>query len=395
MYVSDLALTDFRSYSQVVLSLEEGITALVGSNGQGKTNVIESLGYLATFSSHRVAGDQALVRAGAERAVVAAKIVRDTRPRVLELEIVSGKANRGRINRSPVQRVRELLGHLRTVLFAPEDLALVKGDPDGRRRFLDDLLIQRDPKVAAVRSDYDRVIRQRNALLKSAGAARRSGGGGDLRTLDVWDEKAAAGGAALVSARVRAIRDLREHVARAYDNVSGGAGPAVIGYRSSLVEHSPDQAQPATDDGDAEAELTDTTLVQARLVEAMSRLRTREIERGVSLVGPHRDDLTLAIGGLPAKGYASHGESWSLALALRLACYELLRTEDTFEADGEPVLILDDVFAELDTGRRSRLAGMVAGAQQVLITAAVAGDIPEELAGARVDVADGTLTRVR
>src|SRR5699024_3131804 len=185
------------------------------SNGQGKTNLIEAVGYLATFSSHRVAGDQALVRQGAERAVVAAKVRRDGRPRVLELEIVSGKANRGRINRSPVPRVRELLGHLRTVLFAPEDLALVKGDPDGRRRFLDDLLIQRDAKLAAARTDYDRVIRQRNALLKSAGAARRAGAGPDLRTLDVWDEKAAAGGAALVAARVRTIRELRPHVAAA------------------------------------------------------------------------------------------------------------------------------------------------------------------------------------
>lgn len=391
MYVSDLALTDFRSYTQAVLSLQEGPTALVGANGQGKTNVIEALAYLATFSSHRVAGDQALVRHGAERAVVAAKVQRDGRARVLELEIVAGRANRGRINRSPVPRVRELLGNLRTVMFAPEDLALVKGDPEGRRRFLDELLIQRDPKLAGVRSEYDRVIRQRNALLKSAGAARRARGGPDLRTLDVWDEKAATGGAALIAARVGTIRDLRPHVRSAYDEVSGGGGPARIGYRSSLLE----SAGEAGAEAEEEAELTDTATVASRLVEAMARLRDREIDRGVSLVGPHRDDMTLAIGELPARGYASHGESWSLALALRLASYELLRTEDSFADDTEPVLILDDVFAELDTGRRTRLAQMAGKAQQVLITAAVADDIPEQLQGARVDVADGTLTRVR
>lgn len=390
MYVSDLALTDFRSYHHVVVSLEPGVTALVGANGQGKTNLVEAIAYLATFSSHRVAGDQALVRHGAERAVVAAKVMRADRPRVLELEIVSGKANRARINRSPVTRARELLGHLRTVLFAPEDLALVKGDPDGRRRFLDDLLIQREAKLAAVRSDYDRIIRQRNALLKSAGAARRGSGGGDLRTLDVWDEKAAAAGAELIAARVRTVQDLRPHVRTAYDEIADGKDPALIGYRSSLLEHAG-----TADDDEAQAALTDVPLVQARLVEAMARLRGREIERGVSLVGPHRDDLVLALGELPARGYASHGESWSFALALRLASYELLRTEDTFEADGEPVLILDDVFAELDSGRRARLAQMVSSAQQVLITAAVAGDVPEELQGARIDVADGTATRVR
>lgn len=390
MYVSNLALTDFRSYHHVVVSLEPGVTALVGANGQGKTNLVEAIAYLATFSSHRVAGDQALVRHGAERAVVAAKVMRADRPRVLELEIVSGKANRARINRSPVTRARELLGHLRTVLFAPEDLALVKGDPDGRRRFLDDLLIQREAKLAAVRSDYDRIIRQRNALLKSAGAARRGSGGGDLRTLDVWDEKAAAAGAELIAARVRTVQDLRSHVRTAYDEIADGKDPALIGYRSSLLEHAG-----TADDDEAQAALTDVPLVQARLVEAMARLRGREIERGVSLVGPHRDDLVLALGELPARGYASHGESWSFALALRLASYELLRTEDTFEADGEPVLILDDVFAELDSGRRARLAQMVSSAQQVLITAAVAGDVPEELQGARIDVADGTATRVR
>lgn len=394
MYVSDLALTDFRSYTHAVLSLEPGVTALVGDNGQGKTNVVEALGYLATFSSHRVAGDQALVRAGAPRAVVAAKVVRAGRPRVLELEIVAGKANRARLNRTPTTRARELLGHLRTVLFAPEDLALVKGDPDGRRRFLDDLLVLRDPRLASVRSDYDRVLRQRNALLKSAAGTRRGGAAPDLRTLDVWDEKIAAVGAQLLSARVRLIRDLRPHVQTGYERVSSGQGPAEVSYRATVIEHGAEDA-PVAAHHEAEADLTDPALVQAQLVASMASLRQKEIERGVSLVGPHRDDLVLSLAQLPAKGYASHGESWSMALALRLASYELLRADDDFDGDGEPVLILDDVFAELDVRRRERLAEMVSAAEQVLITAAVAGDVPEALAGARVDVADGELTRVR
>lgn len=401
MYVSDLALTDFRSYREVVLSLEPGITALVGPNGQGKTNLVEALGYLATFSSHRVATDAALVRQGAHRAVIQARVVRDDRAKVLELEVVAGKANRARLNRSPLPRARDLLGNLRTVLFAPEDLALVKGDPDGRRRFLDELLVLLSPRLAAVRADYDRVIKQRNALLKSAASARRGGSGGDLRTLDVWDEKAAAAGSQLVAARVRVVRDLRPHVENAYERLSSGQSAATLAYRTS-VERTTNgggttEDGGAPDDGEASREdaHTNAHLVEARLLEAMSRLRTKEIDRGVSLVGPHRDELDLALGGLPAKGYASHGESWSLALALRLASYELLRSETEWDADGEPVLILDDVFAELDTRRRDRLAEVVSGAQQVLITAAVAQDIPSQLEGARVDVMGGEVTRVR
>ena len=401
MYVSDLALTDFRSYREVVLSLEPGITALVGPNGQGKTNLVEALGYLATFSSHRVATDAALVRQGAHRAVIQARVVRDDRAKVLELEVVAGQANRARLNRSPLPRARDLLGNLRTVLFAPEDLALVKGDPDGRRRFLDELLVLLSPRLAAVRADYDRVIKQRNALLKSAASARRGGSGGDLRTLDVWDEKAAAAGSQLVAARVRVVRDLRPHVENAYERLSSGQSAATLAYRTS-VERTTNgggttEDGGAPDDGEASREdaHTNAHLVEARLLEAMSRLRTKEIDRGVSLVGPHRDELDLALGGLPAKGYASHGESWSLALALRLASYELLRSETEWDADGEPVLILDDVFAELDTRRRDRLAEVVSGAQQVLITAAVAQDIPSQLEGARVDVMGGEVTRVR
>ncbi len=393
MYVSDLALTDFRSYRDVVVTFAPGVNALVGPNGQGKTNLVEALGYLATFASHRVGGDAALVRQGASRAVVRCRVVRGDRPAVVELEIVAGRANRARLNRAPVGRTRDVLGIVRTVLFAPEDLALVKGDPDGRRRFLDDLAVMLTPRLASVRADYDRVLRQRSALLKSAGGAGR-GGGGSLRTLDVWDGHLAAAGAQVLAARLALVEALHPHVATAYERVSAGQGEARIAYRASVEE-----AQPGADGAPSSpgALSADVRVLEAQLLEAMSRMRGKEIERGVCLVGPHRDDLVLTLRELPAKGYASHGESWSLALALRLASYDLLRADTSGEwsGDGEPVLVLDDVFAELDVRRRECLAGIVAGAQQVLITAAAVEDVPAALEGARFDVMDGGVTRVR
>ena len=404
MYVSDLALTDFRSYRDVVVTFAPGVNALVGPNGQGKTNLVEALGYLATFASHRVGGDAALVRQGATRAVVRCRVVRGDRPAVVELEIVAGRANRARLNRAPVGRTRDVLGIVRTVLFAPEDLALVKGDPDGRRRFLDDLVVMLTPRLASVRADYDRVLRQRSALLKSAGGAGR-GGGGSLRTLDVWDGHLAAAGAQVLAARLALVEALRPHVATAYERVSAGQGEARIVYRASVEEARPGAERateaepgPGVDGASSSGALSaDVRVLEAQLLEAMSRMRSKEIERGVCLVGPHRDDLVLTIGDLPAKGYASHGESWSLALALRLASYDLLRADTTGEwsGDGEPVLVLDDVFAELDVRRRECLAGIVAGAQQVLITAAAVEDVPAALEGARFDVLDGGVTRVR
>jgi len=381
VHVSHLSLADFRSYAAVELPLEAGVTALVGPNGQGKTNLVEAVAYLASLSSHRVASDAPLVRLGAGRAIVRGAVVRGGRTALVEVEIVPGAANRARINRSPVPRAREVLGMLRAVLFAPEDLALVKGDPDGRRRFLDDLLVSRAPRFAGVRSDYDRVLRQRTALLKSAGATIKAGRG-DVRTLDVWDSHLATVGAELLAARLRLVADLGPHVAKAYESVSQGQGEAVLAYRAGLGD-------------DVAHDLADREVLRARLLEAMSKVRNQELERGVSLVGPHRDDLVLSLGPFPAKGYASHGESWSLALALRLASYELLRADAGPDGDGEPVLILDDVFAELDAGRRDRLAALVAGAEQVLLTAAVPQDVPEGLEGARVDVVDGQVRRVR
>ncbi|RAY14936.1 DNA replication/repair protein RecF [Actinomadura craniellae] len=374
MHVAHLSLADFRSYASAEIALDPGVSTFVGPNGQGKTNLVEAVGYVATHGSHRVATDAPLVRQGAARAVVRAGVVRDERRALLELEINPGRANRARLNRSPVPKPRELLGILRTVLFAPEDLILVKGDPGERRRFMDELLTARAPRFAGVRSDYDRVLKQRNALLKSAAAHRRKPGAEMLATLDVWDSHLARTGAELLAARLELVTALAPLVAKAYTALAPG-GVADLEYRNSL---------------DAPELSTDRGLLAAALQEGLARSRKSELERGVSLVGPHRDELLLRLGELPARGYASHGESWSFALALRLAAFELLR------ADGDdPVLILDDVFAELDTGRRTRLAELVAPAEQVLVTAAVPADVPETLTGAAYDVAEGEVHRVR
>jgi DNA replication and repair protein RecF len=376
VYVAHLSLTDFRSWAGAELTLEPGVTALVGPNGQGKTNLVEALGYLATLGSHRVASDAPLVRLGTERAVVRGNVVRDERTTLVELEITPGRANRARINRSPISRPRDVLGVLRTVLFAPEDLSLVKGDPSERRRFLDELLVARAPRFAGVRQDYDRVLKQRNALLKSAGAGIRAGRG-DVRTLDVWDAHLADAGAELLAARLELVDALRPLVDKAYEAVASAGtsqGPAAVDYRASLG-----------DDADL---VPDRTALAAALTAAMQERRRAELERGISLVGPHRDDLVLRLGPHPAKGYASHGESWSYALALRLASYDLLRSDG-----GEPVLVLDDVFAELDAGRRRRLAAIAAAAEQVFVTAAVPEDVPGELRGVRFDVNAGEVRR--
>ncbi|MEP6462477.1 MAG: DNA replication/repair protein RecF [Frankiaceae bacterium] len=359
MYLRALSLADFRSYTALDLSLDPGVVVLHGPNGQGKTNLIEAIGYLAHQDSHRAGTTAPLVRAGAERAVLRTAVVRDGREALIELELTPGRASRARINRSPVPRAREALGLLRSVLFAPEDLALVKGDPAERRRYLDDLLVARAPRYAGVRADYDRVVKQRATLLKSAGTAgRMARRGGDLGTLDVWDGHLARYGSELLAARLDLLEALRPLVDKAYAAVAGPGAGTELGYRCTAL---PDSAA-----GSSREELA------AGLLAEMARQRTAEIERGVCLVGPHRDDLILSLGALPARGYASQGESWSLALALRLASYDLLRSDG-----GEPVLLLDDVFAELDATRRSRLAELVGAAEQVIVTAAVLSDVPE------------------
>ena len=383
MYVRHLAVSDFRSWRGVDVAFEPGPSVLVGSNGQGKTNLIEALGYLATLGSHRVPTDAPLIRRGAERAVVQAALVSDGRELRVEVEITPGRANRAKLNGSPLPRAREVLGALRSVLFAPEDLAIVRGDPSERRRFLDELAVARAPRVAGVRADYERVLKQRAALLKSAGAARRAGGT-DLRTLDVWDGHLAEHGAALLAARLDALRELAPHAAAAYGQVAPLSAELRLRYATALAETVPELA-----DGAIPAE----SVLAAALLAEIARMRPAELERGVNLVGPHRDDVELSLGELPVRGYASHGESWSTALALRLGSFELLRAD--FGAGAEPVLVLDDVFAELDTDRREQLALVAGKAEQVLVTAAVASDVPEPLQGARYDVHDGEVRRVR
>jgi DNA replication and repair protein RecF len=374
MHVTHLSLADFRSYARVEVPLDPGVTAFVGPNGQGKTNLVEAVGYLATLGSHRVSSDAPLVRMGADRAVIRAQVRQGERQQLVELELNPGKANRARINRSSQVRPRDVLGIVRTVLFAPEDLALVKGDPGERRRFLDELITARAPRMAGVRSDYERVLKQRNTLLKTAALARRHGGRSmDLSTLDVWDQHLARVGAELLAQRQDLVAAVQPLADKAYEQLAPGGGPVGLDYKPSspgIVGHGREE-------------------LYEQLTAALIEARKQEIERGVTLVGPHRDDLVLKLGQLPAKGYASHGESWSYALALRLASYDLLRAEGN-----EPVLILDDVFAELDARRRERLAELVAPGEQVLVTAAVDDDVPGVLTGTRFAVSDGTVERV-
>ena len=400
MHLRHLSVVDFRSYTSAELPLEPGVTTLVGLNGQGKTNLVEAIGYLASLSSHRVATDAPLVRFGATQAVIRGAVVRDGRETMVELEIAPGRANRARLNRSPLTRPRDVLGSLRTVLFAPEDLALVKGDPADRRRFLDELLVARQPRWAGVRADYDRILRQRGALLKSAAPVLRRGGrraarpahveGVDtaseresaLHTLDVWDSHLAQVGSQLLYARLRLLRDLGPYLGKAYEEVSAGQSDTRVAYRSSLREETAGRI--------AAGEVPEVGELHDEVLASLAEVRGAEVERGVCLVGPHRDDVVLSLGDLPAKGYASHGESWSFALGLKLAAFQLLR----HDLGDDPVLVLDDVFAELDTGRRERLAAMVADCEQVLVTAAVPADVPDTLMGRRYAVTLGSVTEV-
>lgn len=366
MWVKELRLTDFRSYPSVLLELSEGITTFVGRNGQGKTNLVEAIGYAATLSSHRVSTDAPLVRTGADRAIIGLNVVLPDRECVIEIEINPGKANRARMNRAPATKARDVLGIVQSVLFAPEDLALVKGDPAERRRFIDELLIQRAPRMAGVKADYERTLKQRNALLKSAGGARRSAPDHLSSTLDVWDEQAATTGAELTAARIALVAELSERVTHAYEDIAGSAAGATISYSSAIQENT---ASTSRDEW------------RGWLLDAFRQKRREELDRGITLVGPQRDDLAMWVNSHPAKGFASHGESWSFALALRLASLAVLREDGV-----EPILILDDVFAELDTQRRTHLIQQVLQSPQVLITAAVPEDIPSALGGNRVPV---------
>ena len=378
MFVTELSLADFRNYREASLELTSGVTVFVGANGQGKTNLVEAIEYLSTMSSHRVSATVPLIRAGADAAIVRAKVqasVDDPRLISLELEIANGRSNVARLNRSPLSRPRDLIGALRTVVFSPVDLAIVRGDPSDRRGWLDSLVTTRWPRMAGVRQDLDRVLKQRNALLKAmAGRSMVPSGGDEEVTLSVWNDQLASIGAELLHARLDTLADVLPHAQRAYETIAPVNNQISASYKTVL-----DLAGVA-DAGDVR------DVLRRRLLSAMERLRKDEIGRGVTLVGPQRDDVELSIGPLPAKGYASHGESWSLALALRLGGFTLVRDDGV-----EPVLVLDDVFAELDVSRRDRLAGAIADAEQVLITAAVGADVPDFPAERRFTVDAGTV----
>nr|WP_223205417.1 DNA replication/repair protein RecF [Gordonia jinghuaiqii] len=369
MFVRELHLRDFRSWQAVDLDLTPGPTVFTGRNGFGKTNLLEAMFYIATLRSHRVSSDAPLVHSGSASALVTATVENDGRELTAELRINAEGANKASINRSPARRPRDLLGILRTVLFAPEDLSLVRGDPSDRRRFIDELVAQRGPRWVAARADYDRVLRQRSALLKTAAAALRRGGDqadSVISTLDVWDEQLADLGGQVTAARLGVLAELEPHFTGSYASIAPHSRPATLRYRPA---------------GGAEiVEVTSEAITEV-LAARLSALRDKEIERGMCLVGPHRDDIDIVLGTDVAKGFASHGESWSLALALRLGSVELTRAEGI-----EPVIMLDDVFAELDAKRRAKLVEFTAGAEQLLITAAVAEDIPGEIGGRRIAV---------
>ncbi|TYL53556.1 DNA replication/repair protein RecF [Agromyces mariniharenae] len=381
MHVARLSLTDYRNYERAELVLGPGATVFVGRNGQGKTNLVESIGYLATLGSHRVSGDQALIRAGADAAIVRALLAHGDRELLIELQLNRQGANRAQLNRSPV-KTRELPRYAHSVLFAPEDLAIVRGEPSVRRRLLDELLVQRTPRLAGVMADYERVLKQRNSLLKSARA--RGLAAAQLPTLDIWDERLVQLGSELIDQRVALVGELAAPLAAAYHSIvdadhAPGLRPLLSIDGADPESETPADAAPrsaAASEAIAAIAGDGASATAVRFAEAIRNLRPKELERGITLVGPHRDDVVLLLNGLPAKGYASHGESWSFALALRLASAELLRRDST---TGDPVLVLDDVFAELDRLRRERLAAAIGGFEQVLVTAAVLEDVPEPL----------------
>ncbi|SMG48414.1 DNA replication/repair protein RecF [Agreia pratensis] len=389
MLVRHLSLVDFRNYATAEVDLEPGPNLFVGSNGQGKTNLVESLGYLSSLGSHRVSVDHAMIRAGQNAAIVRARLEHEARELLVEVQINRSSANRAQVNRSVI-KPRELPRYFSSVLFAPEDLALIRGEPSGRRRFLDQLLVARTPRLAGVQSDYERVLKQRNTLLKSARAQGLRGA--NLSTLDIWDERLVGLGSELIAERVALVGRLHPLVVDAYRSIAGADHRPALGNRLSVLAAHPDADEQA-DDGFAVPEgTTKESLSREKIAElfreGLTRVRRQELDRGLTLIGPHRDDLVFELNGLPAKGYASHGESWSYALSLKLSAAALLRIDSP---TGDPVVILDDVFAELDEARRKRLAIAVADYEQVLITAAVYDDVPESLTPHTVRISAGTI----
>ena len=369
MHVISLTAVDFRSYSFVEINLEPGVTTFIGSNGQGKTNLVEAISYCSTLSSHRVSQDLPLVKSDQPRAIVRTGVKYLDRTNWLEVEIWPSKTNKAKLNGSECKKTKEISGILQTVTFSPEDLILVKGDPGERRHFLDELLVQKSSSYAGVKSDYDRVLKQRNALLKSAGPARKNNLESVLATLDVWNDQLVNFGSQIIFARNQIINELLPSVSKSYAELAPTSKALNIKYLPNVSSET----------------MALTDLVTA-MKEKLQERQQDELDRGLTLVGPHRDDMEIFIGELPAKGYASHGESWSVALALKLASFDLLKATSPA---GDPVLILDDVFAELDAARRNQLILRVKNVEQVLITAAVMEDVPKELVGNKLFVNNG------
>ena len=385
MFVKRVRLTNFRNYKNAEVELSPGVNLLHGSNGQGKTNLVEAVNFFASLSSHRVAGTTPLIKQGEQTAIISVELAHEDRELLLEFEINADSPNRARLNKSPVAKPKDILGYLNSVIFAPEDLDIVKRDPTNRRAFIDQLIVQFTPRMLGVYSDYERVLKQRNTLLKSA---RATGTKGDaLSTLSAWDESLVKLGSEIISARVVIAEKLSPGLISNYQAIAKSNNEPRMFIKSSILGST---ALDTDESDDVEyLETPDREQIEKLFREKLERLRPKELERGITLVGPHRDDLVLILGSLPAKGYASHGESWSYALALRLASLEILKAESRL---GDPILILDDVFAELDSDRRAKLAELVQGNEQVIITAAVIEDVPETLVAKRFSVVSGEIT---
>lgn len=394
MRVMHLSLSDYRNYRSAEVAFSLGQNLIVGRNGQGKTNIVEAIGYFSSLRSHRVSSDTALIRAGQDAAIARMRIAVDDREASLEVELNRGASNRAQVNRNAV-RPRELMRWFSSILFAPEDLMIVRGEPALRRRFLDDAVIARNPAMSAVLADYERVVRQRTALLKS-GRAQRAGDAIEA-TLSVWDEQLVALGSRILHERRALVDHLRSPLTRSYRQlVDQDHAPRVVlveSIRAHVTEVSRETSMIIGDDAEGGLASGEHSEVSRETIErdfraALVRVRSQELERAATLVGPHRDDLALELNGLPVKGYASHGESWSFALALRLALASLLRDESPA---GDPVIILDDVFAELDASRRTRLMAAVGDYEQVIVTAAVEDDVPDHADWHIIRVAGGVV----
>ena len=362
MLITNLNLNNYRSYTTLDLALDPGVSIFVGKNGEGKTNIAEAVLYLTFLSSHRASGNTPLIKLGNQSAYIRAKVKYPEREILVELEINSDKANRAKVNQNQVRSQKEIFGIVQTIYFSPEDLDIVRGDPSERRRFIDQLLTLRSPRIAGVISDYERAVKQRNSLLKTRASTD---------ALNPWDKQVAELGGELITLRMLALDELKPIFNQVYKDISD-TKPAEIVYKSSIENPSLNQSENSE-----------------KIMERLVNNRGAELDRGLTLTGPHRDDLLLILGDHLVKGYASHGESWSIALSLKLATYNLLKSDGL-----SPILILDDVFSELDEERRDRLAEIAKGADQTIITVAVENDLPKSITGTKYLVRAGVVSKL-